>query len=76
MNLKIIIYIVSGLFILVLIGGVGYSIVRKTEGYRADNQEFYSFEPHILGGCAMYKAYQKAEKKPIIKPEAKKEVKK
>lgn len=75
MNLKLVAYIVAFLFVLVIVGGVGYKLVQRSEGYKAEKQEFYSFEPHIIGGCAMYKAYQRAEKpkvKPIVKPEVKK----
>ncbi len=49
-------YIAGGLLILVLIGGVGFILVRRTEGYKADKQTFQTFEPHFfIGGCATYK---------------------
>lgn len=55
MNFKIIGYIGAGLLILVLIGGIGWKLIAKTEGYRAQEQNFYSFEPHFfLPGCANY----------------------
>ena len=73
---KIIGYIALGFFLLVIIGGVGWKIIGKTEGYRAEEQTFNSFEPHFfIGGCARYDAYRKPDK-PINKVEVKKEVKK
>jgi len=82
--LKIIGYVAAGLLILVLIGGVGYSLVRKTEGYKAEEQNFYSFEPHFfIGGCARYDATKKDDARMVnkipkveVKSEVKKEVKK
>lgn len=63
MNFKIIGYIGAGLLILVLIGGIGWKLIAKTEGYRAQEQNFYSFEPHYIGigGCARYEATRKPD---------------
>jgi hypothetical protein len=78
MYLKIIGYVAGGLLLLVLIGGIGWKLIGKTEGYRSGaDQNFYSFEPHFLvGGCARYDATRKPETKTEPKVEVKKEVKK
>jgi len=56
MNLKLIGTILGALAFLVIIGALGWKVVGKTEGYRADEQTFQSFEPHyFIGGCASYK---------------------
>ena len=68
--LKIIGYVGAGLLILVLIGGVGWKIVQKAEGYKADTQNFYSVDYHpLVGGCLRYDALKMPEKpKPEPKP--------
>lgn len=77
MYLKIIGYIGAGLLILVLIGGIGWKIIGKTEGYKAQEQNFYSFEPHFMfGGCARYNVFRKPEVKPTVKPTVKVGIKK
>ena len=58
MNWKVLGYIFAILLILVLIGGIGFTFMRTTEGYRGREQNFYTFEPHFgfMGGCAHYRA--------------------
>ena len=73
---KIIGYIAGELLLLVLIGGIGWKIIGKTEGYRAEEQNFYSFEPHFfVGGCARYDATKKDDAR-MVKKMPKVEVKK
>lgn len=76
--LKVIGYIGAGLLILALTVGIGIKLTQKAEGYRAQEQNFYSFEPHFfVGGCARYEATRKPDdkiKKIIPKVEVKKEV--
>jgi hypothetical protein len=70
---KIIGYIALGLLLLVLIGGIGWKLIGKTEGYRAEEQSFYSFEPHFfIGGCARYDATRKDDSRMVKKAEVKK----
>ena len=58
------------LLILVITGAVGWKIIGKSEGYRAEEQTFNSFEPHFfIGGCARYDAYRKPDIEPIVKTE-------
>lgn len=72
MNWKIIGYIGTVLLVIVLTGALGWKIIGKTEGYRAEEQNFYSLDYHpFIGGCARYDAY----KKPDLKPELKKDLK-
>ena len=75
---KIIGYIGAGLLILALTVGVGIKLTQKAEGYKAEEQNFYSFEPHFfVGGCARYDATRKDDAR-MVKPkvEVKKVVKK
>lgn len=59
---KIIAYIGAGLLILALCVGVAVKMVQKAEGYKAETQNFYSFEYHpLIGGCARYDAFKKPE---------------
>jgi len=80
--LRIIGYISAGLLLLVLIGGIGWKMIAKTEGYRAQEQNFYSFDYHpLFGGCARYDSFKKPKtaeikKQEVKKVEVKKEVKK
>ena len=56
---KIIGYIGVGLLIIALCVGLTIKITQKAEGYKADTQNFYSFEYHpFLGGCARYDAFR------------------
>ena len=63
MNLKTVGIIIGVILFIFLLGIVGFKMTEKTEGYKAENQEFYSLEPHygLFGGCATYKVMQ-AEK--------------
>lgn len=55
-------YIGVGLLILALTVGVGIKMTQKAEGYKANEQNFYTFEPHfVLPGCAHYNAYPKVK---------------
>lgn len=59
---KIIGYAAVGALILALTVGIGVKMTQKAEGYKAqDDQNFYSFEPHITFGCARYDAFRKIE---------------
>lgn len=74
---KIIGYVALGLLLLVLIGGIGWKLIGKTEGYRATEQNFYSFEPHFfVGGCARYDATRKPDNKVVKTNKPEVEVKK
>ncbi len=76
---KIIGYVAGGLLLLVLIFGIGWKIIGKTEGYRAEEQNFYSFDYHpLIGGCARYDSFKKPETKELkqkVKNETKLETK-
>lgn len=67
---KIIGYVLAGLLGLALIIGVGIKITQKAEGYKAETQTFYTFEPHYLFGCARYEAFKKSTEgvKSVSKP--------
>jgi len=74
---KIIGYIGAILLILALTVGVGVKMTQKAEGYKANEQNFYTFEPHFFaGGCARYEAFRKpdakVEKESVKKVEVKK----
>lgn len=75
---KIIGYVGAALIILALTIGIGVKMTQKAEGYKADEQNFYTFEPHFMfGGCARYDAIRKPDAKVEKKQEIKvKEVKK
>jgi len=72
--LKLMGYLGAGLLILALTIGVGVKLASKNEGYKAETQNFYSFDYHPLFGCARYDALRKPDKVKQIPPkvEAKK----
>ena len=69
MNLRTIGIICAVILVLALSVGLGFKIMQKTEGYKADTQEFYSFEPHFfVGGCASYRVMQaESQKRKVIR---------
>jgi hypothetical protein len=72
MNLKLVATIGAIILILALSVGVGVKMMQKSEGYKAESQTFYTFEPHIMFGCSRYDAFRRIEAKPmevkVVKP--------
>jgi hypothetical protein len=71
----------AGGIILALTIGVGVKLTQKAEGYKAQTQNFHTFEPHsFIGGCYSYalKPEPSEPGKPgnavgiVVKPEVKK----
>lgn len=62
--------IICGVILLLAISvGITWKMIQKSESYKADQQEFYTCEPHFfIGGCASYRVMQDtAAKKKVLK---------